>query len=44
MQSDGEAVPSNTSSIRVELPKGRIWIDGQVDRVALRMILEMLSR
>jgi transposase len=39
-----EASDIITPSIHVELPKGRIWIEGQVDTVVLRMILEMLSR
>lgn len=41
---ESEAGADGTSSIHVELPKGRIWIEGQVDRAALRMILELLSR
>jgi transposase len=39
-----ESESDAASSIHVELAKGRIWIEGQVDRAALRMILEMLSR
>ena len=42
--SEGEVPEGNASSIHVELAKGRVWIEGQVDRAALRMILEMLSR
>jgi transposase len=41
---ESDAAEGNASSIHVELAKGRIWIEGQVDRAALRMILEMLSR
>lgn len=41
---ESEAIEGSTSSIHVELAKGRVWIEGQVDRAALRMILELLSR
>jgi transposase len=42
--SRSEATEVSAPSIHVELPKGRIWIEGQVDAVALRMVLEFLSR
>jgi transposase len=44
VESESDAAEGNASSIHVELAKGRIWIEGQVDRTALRMILELLSR
>jgi transposase-like protein len=44
VESESDTAEGNASSIHVELAKGRIWIEGQVDRAALRMILEMLSR
>lgn len=44
VQIESETTAGDASSIHVELAKGRIWIEGQVDRAALRMILEMLSR
>jgi transposase len=39
-----EAEAAEPGSMHVELPRGRIWIEGQVDAAALRMILEILSR
>ena len=42
VHSEGEAAGVGAPSIHVELPKGRIWIEGGVDAAAL--ILEMLSR
>ena len=44
VESESEAIGGSPSSIHVELAKGRVWIEGQVDRAALRLLLEMLSR
>jgi transposase len=41
--SDAEE-PASPGSLHIELPKGRIWIEGRIDAVSLRTVLEILLR
>ena len=36
--------PASPGSLHIELPKGRIWIEGRIDAASLRTLLEILSR
>jgi transposase len=44
VRSESDVAEASTPSIHVEMPKCRIWIEGQVDAAALRIVLEILSR
>ena len=36
--------PGGFGSLHIELPKGRIWIEGRIDAASLRTVLEILLR
>jgi len=36
--------PASAGSLHIELPKGRIWIEGRIDAASLRTVLEILLR
>jgi transposase len=36
--------PASPGSLHIELPKGRIWIEGRIDAASLRTVLEILTR
>ena len=40
-EAGGSASPG---SLHIELPKGRIWIEGRIDAASLRTVLEILMR
>lgn len=42
-QSEAEE-PASAGSLHIELPKGRIWIEGRIDAASLRTVLEILTR
>ncbi|MFZ0273350.1 MAG: transposase [Acidobacteriaceae bacterium] len=35
--------PVTPGSLHIELPKGRIWIEGRIDAASLRTVLEILT-
>jgi transposase len=36
--------PASPGSLHIELPKGRIWIEGRIDAASLRTVLEIMTR
>lgn len=36
--------PAGSGSLHIELPKGRIWIEGRIDATSLRTVLEIMTR
>ena len=42
-QSEAEE-PASPGSLHIELPKGRIWIEGRIDAASLQTVLEILTR
>ncbi len=36
--------PASPGSLHIELPKGRIWIEGRIDAASLQTVLEILTR